>query len=104
MIGLDADVTAIEAVHMGDSMPPTMIEGPAPALATNGLSDIGLVGAEGDYAARRRTQLNTMCSANTVPLGNATRSATEAVRTLGGIGTYKPSVAYPTGSPATDLP
>jgi uncharacterized protein (DUF1501 family) len=103
MIGLDADVSAVEAVHMGDTMPPTMIEGPAPALATNGLSDIGLVGADGDYAARRRAQLNTMWSASSGPLGNATRSAMEAVRTLGGIGKYTPSVSYPTAWPGRDL-
>jgi uncharacterized protein (DUF1501 family) len=103
MIGLDTDVSAIEAVHMGDSMPPTMIEGPAPALATNGLSDIGLVGADDGYAARRRAQLSTMWSANNGPLGNATRSAMEAVSTLGGIGKYTPTVAYPSDWPGTDL-
>jgi uncharacterized protein (DUF1501 family) len=103
MIGLDADVSAVEAVHMGDSMPPTMIEGPAPALATNGLSDIGLIGTDGGYAARRRTQLSTMWDGNRGPLGNATRSAMEAVSTLSGIGKYTPAVAYPTGWPGTDL-
>ncbi|MDR7362093.1 DUF1501 domain-containing protein [Nocardioides marmoribigeumensis] len=103
MIGLDTDVSAVEAVHMGDTMPPTMIEGPAPTLATNGLSDIGLIGADDGYAARRRTQLNTMWGGNTGPLGNATRSALEAVSTLSGVGKYTPSVAYPTGWPGTDL-
>ncbi len=103
MIGLDADVSAVEAVHMGDSMPPTMVEGPAPALATNGLSDIGLVGAGDGYAGRRRTQLDTMWARQSGPLGNAMRSALDAVTTLGGIGRYTPSASYPTGWPATDL-
>ena len=103
MIGLDTDVSAVEAVHMGGSMPPTMIEGPAPAMATNGLSDVGLVGADDGYAARRRAHLSTMWGANDGPLGNATRSAMEAVQTLGGIGRYTPSVAYPTAWPGTDL-
>ncbi len=103
MIGLDAEVSAVEAVHMGDSIPPTMIEGPAPSLATNGLSDVGLVGADGDYASRRRAQLTTMWASQTGHLGRATRSAMEAVSTLGAIGRYTPSVAYPTSWPATDL-
>ena len=103
MIGLDTDVSAVEAVHMGGTTPPTMIEGPAPTLATNGLSDVGLIGADNGYAARRRAQLTTMWAASTGPLGNATRSAMEAVQTLSGIGKYTPSVAYPTAWPASDL-
>jgi uncharacterized protein (DUF1501 family) len=103
MIGLDADVSAIEAVHMGDTIPPAMIEGPAPSLATNGLKDVGLVGADGDMAARRRAQLTTMWEANGGPLGNATRSAMEAVSTLSKIGKYTPAATYPDFWPANDL-
>ena len=103
MIGLDTDVSAIEAVHMGDSIPPAMIGGPAPSMATNGLRDVGLVGADDGYGSRRRAQLNTMWGEQKGPLGTGLRSALEAVNTLSGIGKYTPSVPYPTSWPATDL-
>jgi uncharacterized protein (DUF1501 family) len=85
MIGLDADSAAREVVHIGGATPPTLVEGPAPSVAT--------------------PQLNTTWSRADGPLGNAARSALETVDALGPLGAkaYKSAVRYPTGFPATDL-
>lgn len=103
MVGLDGDVSAVEAVHMGATMPPTMIEGAAPTLATNGLGDVALMGADDGWTSRRRAQLGTMWGAHTGPMAAATRSALSAVDTLASIGSYTPSHPYPSSWPATDL-
>ena len=104
MVGLDAGA-ATDAVHLGSSTPPTLVEGPAPTVATQSLDDIQLAGSEDGWGARRRSHLETMWDAAYDPMAVAARSALATVATLGGVASspYEPTVAYPTGWPATDL-
>lgn len=105
MVGLDAGASAVEAVHLGSSTPPTLVEGPAPSVATGSLDDVRLAGAEGDWAPRRRAHLELMWSDVGGPLGAAARSALATSDTLGTLGRekYVPAATYPTGWPANDL-
>jgi uncharacterized protein (DUF1501 family) len=105
MVGLDADVTALEAVHLGNPTPPTLVEGPAPTVATKGLDSIRLAGSDNGWEARRRSHLTTMWGASDGPLAAAATSALDTVKTLGAVGAekYVPDVTYPRVWPGTDL-
>jgi uncharacterized protein (DUF1501 family) len=105
MVGLESAVTAADAVHLGSSTPPTLVEGPTPTVATDRLADIRLAGSDGGWGDRRRSQLQTMWADDTTPLGMAARSALGTELTLAPVGaqTYRPGVAYPNEWPATDL-
>jgi uncharacterized protein (DUF1501 family) len=96
---------ATDAVHLGSSTPPTLVEGPSPSVATEKLEDIRLVGSESGWAARRRGHLQTMWADGDSPMAAAARSALSTVATLGAVAgrAYKPLVQYPSGWPATDL-
>ena len=105
MIGLDADGSAaVEAVHLGSATPPTLISGPQPTLATDGL-DLTLSGTGNGWGPRRTGQLTTVWSGAPGRLGSAARSALGAVGTMAPVAAaaYTPAVTYPTGQPATDL-
>lgn len=105
MIGLSSASEAIEAVHLGSSTPPTLIEGPVPTVATTSLKDLKLAGSDNGWAAKRRTQLSTTWGAAGGALGTAARSALATVDTAAPVASkaYSPSVAYPREWPATDL-
>ncbi|MDX6326288.1 MAG: hypothetical protein QOK15_2642 [Nocardioidaceae bacterium] len=105
MVGLDAGATAVDAVHIGSATPPTLVEGPTPTLATMRLADIRLAGAEGSWGDRRRSQLRTMWGGTTGPLAVAARSALATEQKLQPVEgqSYRPTVAYPTEWPGTDL-
>jgi len=104
MIGLDGDGSAVDAVHLGDAMPPTLVSGPQPTLASKGL-DLTLSGTANGWGPRRNNQLNMVWSGASGRLGSVARSALEAVGTLAPVAAakYAPTVAYPTAQPATDL-
>ena len=104
MIGLDADSTAAEAVHLGDATPPTLITGPQPTLASRGL-DLTLSGTANGWGPRRNNQLNKVWSGAPGRLGSAAMSALEAVGTTAPIAaaTYTPAATYPTTPAAVDL-
>jgi uncharacterized protein (DUF1501 family) len=105
MIGLDSGSQPYEAVSLGEAITPTALVGSTPALTTTDLRSITLAGATKGYAARRRTQLNTMWSGVSGPLGGAARSALRTVHELAPVvgSTYKPSVAYPRTWPSVGL-
>jgi len=105
MVGLDPDPSAVQAVHVGGATPPTLVEGPAPTVATAKLEDIQLSGSSGGWAPSRRTELETMWGDSASPLAVAARSALETELTLSGVGaeSYRPDVAYPTEWPCPDL-
>jgi uncharacterized protein (DUF1501 family) len=112
MIGLDGRAEPSEAIHLTDSIVPTMLSGPAPALAASRVADISLVGAGTDddkeWVNRRRRQLDLMWAGGAdVPIYGAYRSAARTVDLLAPVAasTYKPTtgVTYPRDWPATDL-
>jgi uncharacterized protein (DUF1501 family) len=105
MVGLNAGGTAVDAVHLGDATPPTLVEGPAPTVATDGLDGIELSGSSRGWDARRRSHLDTMWNGADTPLAAAARSALATVKTLAPIGQqgYRPAATYPTGWPGTGL-
>jgi uncharacterized protein (DUF1501 family) len=111
MIGLDSRPEPSEAIHLTDSIVPTMLAGPAPALAASRIKDISLVGADDDdaeWSRRRRTQLATMWAGGEgVPIFDAYRSARRTVDLLAPVAatSYQPAngVTYPRSWPATDL-
>lgn len=106
MIGLDGTSRPSEAIHLGDSILPTMLTGQAPALAADAVARISLVGAEdGDaQAGRRRSALDLMWRGDT-PLHRAYRSARATVDLVAPVARreYQPEVEYPDDWPATDL-
>jgi len=113
MVGLDADVQPTEAVHLSSSMAPTLVAGPAPTLAADGLSGIALAGANPAYDTdpvwrqRRRTSLATAWSGTTGTLGDAVRDALEVTERLGPVaastGGPQNGATYPTAWPGADL-
>ncbi len=109
MIGLDSDADPTEAVHLTSSVMPTMLTGPAPTMAADGLADIALVGAEADdspeWAGRRRAQLDLMWRRGSTPVHEAYRSAVRTADRLSAVAAtpYTPAVAYPRQWPSTDL-
>jgi uncharacterized protein (DUF1501 family) len=105
MVGLDAGESAVEAVHLGSATPPTLVTGPAPTLATSSLRRLRLVGADDEWAARRRAQLETVWSGSASPLAGAARSAVTAVAAMAPVtqAPYQPSVEYPSDWPARDF-
>jgi uncharacterized protein (DUF1501 family) len=112
MIGLDDRNEPSEAVNLTGSVLPTMLSGPAPALAADSLDQITMVGAEADedpvWARRRRNQLNRMWgNCSTTALLDAYRSARSTVDLLAPVAgaDYTPTagVTYPRAWPGTDL-
>ncbi len=105
MVGLDADGAAEEAVHLGSSTPPTLVQGPTPTLATSSLKDIKLAGADKGWEARRAQQLQAVWGAKEGALGTAARSALDTVGRLSGLAAaaYTPDVGYPNAWPGNDL-
>ncbi len=104
LIGLDSDSDAVEAIHLGGATPPTLVSGPQPTLATDGL-DLTLSGTGNGWGPRRTDQLTTVWSGAPGALGSAARSALGAVGTMAPVAAarYTPAVTYPTAQPATDL-
>ena len=105
MVGLGTGGLATDAVHLGSSTPPTLVEGPASTVATRELGDVRLVGSEHGWGARRRRHLQTMWGDGPSPMARAAQSALSTVSTLGTVAAraYEPVVPYPVGWPATDL-
>jgi uncharacterized protein (DUF1501 family) len=111
MIGLDARTEPSEAIHLTDSIVPTLLAGPAPVLAASRVGQISLVGTEDDdrtWIRRRRAQLDQMWSGGEgVPIYDAYRSAARTVDLLAPVAAtaYRPTagVIYPRDWPATDL-
>ncbi len=111
MVGLDSRNEPSEAVHLSDSVLPTLLSGPAPALAASRLSDIALVGTDDDsalWAGRRRRQLELIWGGSAPgPVHQAYRSAVRTVDLLAPAAaaryTPAPGVSYPRAWPASDL-
>jgi uncharacterized protein (DUF1501 family) len=110
MIGLNTRQDPSEAIHLSSGIVPTMLSGPAPALAAPRVNQISLIGAENAdaAAARRRKQLELVwAGSTTAPLHSAYRSALRTVDVLAPVAarTYTPTagVTYPRTWPATDL-
>jgi uncharacterized protein (DUF1501 family) len=107
MIGLDSRSDPSEAIHLTGSIVPTMLAGPAPALAADGLDQISLVGDDADeWGRRRRTGLGMVWAGGSGDrMHDAYRSARRTVDLLAPAAatTYTPSVTYPRTWPATDL-
>ena len=112
MIGLDGTASPTEAVHLSSPMAPTLVSGPAPTLAADGLQDVSLIGAdprrdEAAWQSRRRQSVATAWSGTSGPLGDAARSALDVTDRLArsSIVSDQPrnGASYPTAWPATDL-
>jgi uncharacterized protein (DUF1501 family) len=109
MIGLNTRSDPQEAVHLTDSILPTILSGPAPALAASRLDQISLVGAEDhdEWSRRRRSQLDRMWAGGSGALYGAYRSAARTVDLIAPAAQqkYTPTagVTYPRDWPATDL-
>jgi uncharacterized protein (DUF1501 family) len=107
MIGLAGRDDPSEAIHLTSSIVPTMMAGPAPALAAEGLDEISLVGDDPDeWGRRRRTGLEmTWAGGAGNRIFDAYRAATRTVDLLAPAAAtaYTPAVTYPRDWPATDL-
>jgi uncharacterized protein (DUF1501 family) len=108
MIGVGGATEPSAAVHLTDSIVPTMLVGDAATLSTDTLTRIKLSGDKNDeFTAHRRRQLNTMWRSDKGPLGDAVRSAVATAARLSPIAQkpYEPAagVTYPRDYPAADL-
>ncbi|MEQ6903632.1 DUF1501 domain-containing protein [Nocardioides sp. YIM 152588] len=107
MSGLSAPDHAV--VHLTSTIEPTLVTGPAPALAVKRLDDVRVVGADGDpaWSARRLDQLRTVWGSAEGPLADAGRSVLRTIDTVGPVAqrTYQPTagVTYPSDWPAVEL-
>lgn len=80
LVGLDADVSTMEAAHIGSPIVPASLYGSAPALAVRKLDDVWLAGAQvGDGPARRRSSLNAVWNGVDTRLARGARSAISTV-------------------------
>ncbi len=107
MIGLDGDAVPSEAIHLTDSIVPTLFVGDAPTLSTSRLSQIKLTGDKDRFSAGRRAQIQTMWEQEQNPLGDAVRSALSTVQQLSPIAQQRVvpqnGAVYPRDWPAHDL-
>jgi uncharacterized protein (DUF1501 family) len=105
MVGLGGGTQPYDAVGLGDPVTPTALVGPALSLTAEGLQDVSLAGADGEFLERRRRQLRTTWKHATGTLGDATRAALRTAEDLRPVveTTYQPSVSYPKAYPAAGL-
>ena len=107
MIGQDGNNSPSEAVHLTDSIVPTILVGEAQTLSCDKLSRIKLSGDKDKFSGGRQAQLKTVWGEEQGVLGDAVRSALETVKLLSPIAQqkYKPQngVTYPRDFPAADL-
>lgn len=105
MIGLNGSSSPVEAVHINDSITPTLLAGPAPSLSTRGLRWIKIPGMDGEWARARRRGLDATWRGATGPLAQAARSAISASDIIAPLGdrTYRPAYPYPDTWPAQQL-
>ncbi len=105
MIGLADSRQATDAVHLGNSMSPTLVTGPADSLAAESMSELELTGTSNGWGARRRAGLRRVWSDDSGPLGEAARTALKTVDVITPISkaAYRAAVVYPTSYPASDL-
>lgn len=107
MVGLNPSPAPIDAIALGTTIPPTMVEGSAPSVASSELRDIVLAGAEqpGTWSTRRTTALRTMWAGTGGPLGAAFAATNSTVGTISPLAQadYVPTVPYPDDWPGTDL-
>ncbi len=80
LVGLDADVSTMEAAHIGSPIMPAALYGPAPALSVRKLDDVWLAGIQGgDGPARRRSSLDAVWNGVGGALARGARSAISTV-------------------------
>jgi len=107
MIGLDGDAAPSEAVHLTDSIVPTMFVGEAPSLSCDRLDRIKLSGDKDKFSGGRRAQIQTMWAPEQNPLGDEVRSALATVTQLSPIAQQQivpqNGAVYPREWPASDL-
>lgn len=105
MVGIDTGSSALEAVHLGDSLMPTLVSGPTATMAATTVDDMVLTGADRGWRRQRRAHLQTVWGSVPGPLGAAARKAlaTVAVSTPVAETPYRPAVAYPEDHLAGDL-
>jgi uncharacterized protein (DUF1501 family) len=84
LIGRDAYAHPLQAVQLGESVPPVSLAGPQPSVAVESVADMRLAGADKwDTAGRRPRSMRTMWSGVGGPLGAGARSAMQAVADYG---------------------
>ncbi len=80
LIGRDATTSPLQAIQFGESVLPTALTGPEPAVAVNRVDTMKLAGADRwDTYGRRPRSMNTMWSNAAGPLGVGARSAITAL-------------------------
>jgi len=104
VVGVNIDNNPFQAVQLGQSYPSTLITGPAASLAARQVSDLSLVGLEGNatWVARRRKQLEMSWGGTRFAEAGA-----EAVRVsdlaIGLTQPVTPGVVYPLDAYGKDL-
>ncbi|MFT4011235.1 MAG: DUF1501 domain-containing protein [Nocardioidaceae bacterium] len=103
MVGLSASPVPYESVSLSTSIPPTMVEGSAPSVTADQLSDINMVGADdNDWGTRRRKALNTVWAGASGALKQGWKSTVNTVGVIQPVAeaSYSPAsydIAWPGG-------
>ncbi|GAB4003850.1 DUF1501 domain-containing protein [Nocardioides ultimimeridianus] len=80
LIGQDTVTTPLEAVQIGDAVPPTSLMGPAACVAIESIDAMRMAGADQwDTMGRRRRSMATMWGHAGGPLGAGARAAMQAL-------------------------
>jgi uncharacterized protein (DUF1501 family) len=104
LIGRDSNRSPLQAVQMGDAVPPTSLYGPQAVLATQDVASVQLAGADDPEGRRgRRSSLNTTWRSAGGALGQGARSALKVVDDFRPVQTTSASAQYGAKYPDSDL-
>ncbi|WP_377323580.1 DUF1501 domain-containing protein [Pimelobacter simplex] len=104
LIGRDADTHPLQAIQLGESVPPVALAGPQASVAVESIDDMRLAGADKwDTAGRRPRSMRTMWAGAPGPLGVGARSAMRAIADYGPVRATAPGPANGARYPGGDL-
>lgn len=103
LVGRDGTGSPLEAVQMGTLVPSAAVCGPEPVLATGGVDDVVLAGAEGVNEAPRRAAINAAWAGVPGDLPVAMRSAMQVVSDFAPVRASSATPANGASYPATSL-
>ena len=97
VIGLDASASPLQGLNLGETVPPTSLYGPHPAMSAQDLDGIRIAGDDKwDTRGGRRRSLETLWRKDTSALGATARATFQAVDELAPVASQpEGSAAYP---------
>lgn len=104
LIARDSYTSPLQAVHLGESVPPASLAGGAASVAVSDIAAVELSGGDSAEARARRTRsLRTTWGSTPGPLGAAARAAMQAVADFGPVRATSATPANGASYPRGDL-